>query len=72
MFSEVYEAIKMVKIPKDVVKEVYIRKTTNEKINILFDSETFRDALIQNLIIYKVNLEFTLTTNNKNFNLFIY
>ena len=65
MFSEVYEAIKMVKIPKDVVKEVYIRKTTNEKINILFDSETFRDALIQNLIIYKVNLEFTLTTYNK-------
>ena len=57
MFSDVYEAIKMVKIPMDVVKEVYIRTTTNEKINILFDSETFRDALIQNLIIYKVNLE---------------
>ena len=59
MFSDVYEAIKMVKIPKDVVKEVYIRKTTNEKINILFDSETFRDALIQHLIIYKVQLEIT-------------
>ena len=59
MFSDVYEAIKMVKIPKDVVKEVYIRKTTNEKISILFDSETFRDALIQHLIIYKVQLEIT-------------
>ena len=49
----------MVKLPKDVLKAVYVRKTTNEKINIKFETETFRDALIQHLIIYKVQLEIT-------------
>ena len=50
----------MVKLPTDVLKEVYVRKTTNEKINIQFETETFRDALIQHLIIYKVQLEMSL------------
>ena len=49
----------MVKLPTDVLKEVYVRKTTNEKINIQFETETLRDALIQHLIIYKVQLEIT-------------
>ena len=37
----------MVKTPRQVLKEVFVRETSNERIDIQFKSAKFRDALVQ-------------------------
>ena len=37
----------MVKTPRQVLKEVYVRETSNERIDIKFNSAKFRNALVQ-------------------------
>ena len=44
-FAAVYESIKMVKKPGDVLKEMYIRTKLNEKLDIPINEAVFRKAL---------------------------